>query len=177
MNKAELIRHEIEKRRDHNLAIGNPLFAVMAEEDIELLSFIDCMFTKDNYTDKDRMVLCEDCKEKCEYSKKEEHVSEDLEKAANEWNTKASFTPFYMALDDKGNPNGVRRDYTTHAESFKAGAEWLKAKLMKDAIDVTVHIDSGGYPYIPQLELYDYDKDIPLAKEGDKYKVILIKDE
>lgn len=43
MNKAELIRHEIEKRRDHNLAIGNPLFAAMAEEDIELLSFIDSM--------------------------------------------------------------------------------------------------------------------------------------
>lgn len=43
MNKAELIRHEIEKRRDHNLAIGNPLFAAMAEEDIELLSFIDSL--------------------------------------------------------------------------------------------------------------------------------------
>ena len=43
MDKAELIRHEIEKRRDHNLAIGNPLFAAMAEEDIELLSFIDSL--------------------------------------------------------------------------------------------------------------------------------------
>lgn len=43
MDKAELIRHEIEKRKDHNLAIGNPLFAAMAEEDIELLSFIDSM--------------------------------------------------------------------------------------------------------------------------------------
>ena len=43
MNKAELIRHEIEKRKVHNLAIGNPLFAAMAEEDIELLSFIDSM--------------------------------------------------------------------------------------------------------------------------------------
>ena len=43
MDKAELIRHEIEKRRDHNLAIGNPLFAAMAEEDIELLCFIDSL--------------------------------------------------------------------------------------------------------------------------------------
>lgn len=43
MDKAELIRHEIEKRRDHNLAIGNPLFAAMAKEDIELLSFIDSL--------------------------------------------------------------------------------------------------------------------------------------
>ena len=43
MDKAELIRHKIEKRRDHNLAIGNPLFAAMAEEDIELLLFINSM--------------------------------------------------------------------------------------------------------------------------------------
>ena len=43
MDKAELIRHEIEKRRIHNLAIGNPLFTAMAEEDIELLCFIDSL--------------------------------------------------------------------------------------------------------------------------------------
>ena len=48
---------------------------------------------------------------------------------------------------------------------------------MANAVDVTVHIDNGNYPYIPQMELYDYDKDIPLAKEGDKYKVILIKED
>ena len=56
-------------------------------------------------------------------------------------------------------------------------AQWQKAQMMKDATEVTVHIDAGGYPYIPQIELYDYDKDIPLAKEGDKYKVVLIKED
>ena len=61
--------------------------------------------------------------------------------------------------------------------AIKEGAKWQKEQMMKDAIEVTVYIDAGGYPYIPQLELYDYDKDIPLAKEGDKYKVILIKEE
>jgi hypothetical protein len=61
-------------------------------------------------------------------SLQKEPVSEDLEKAANEWDAKASFTPFYMALDDKGNPYEVRQDYTTHAESFKAGAKWQKEK-------------------------------------------------
>ena len=49
--------------------------------------------------------------------------------------------------------------------------------MMKDATDVTVHIEAGNYPYIPQIELYDYDKDIPVAKEGDKYKVILINED
>lgn len=50
-------------------------------------------------------------------------------------------------------------------------------QMMAKAIEATVHIDAGGYPYIPQMELYDYDNDVPLAKEGDKYKVILIKEE
>lgn len=56
------------------------------------------------------------------------------------------------------------------------GALWQKQQMMAKAVDATVHIDAGGYPYIPQIELYDYDKDIPLAKKGDKYKVILIKE-
>ena len=40
-----------------------------------------------------------------------------------------------------------------------------------------VKIDAGGYPYLDcdGIEFYDYDKDIPLAKEGDKVKVIVIK--
>ena len=56
-------------------------------------------------------------------------------------------------------------------------AKWQKEQMMAKAIDVEVKVDAGGYPYIPQMELYDYDKDIPLAKEGDKYKVVLIKEE
>ena len=40
-----------------------------------------CMFTKDNYTDEDRKVLCDGCEEKCKFNKKEEPTSEDLEQA------------------------------------------------------------------------------------------------
>ena len=58
----------------------------------------------------------------------EQPVSKDLETAANEWDAKASFTPFYMALDGNGNPYEIKQDYTTHAESFKAGAKWQKEK-------------------------------------------------
>lgn len=58
-----------------------------------------------------------------------------------------------------------------------AGMEKMKEQMMKNATEVTVHIDAGGYPYTPEIELYDYDKDIPLAKEGDKYKVVLIKED
>jgi hypothetical protein len=69
------------------------------------------------------------------------------------------------------------KSWYAHPElAFKAGAKWQMAQMIKDATEVTVHIDAGGYPYIPQMELYDYDKDVPLAKKGDKYKVILIKE-
>ena len=57
------------------------------------------------------------------------------------------------------------------------GAKWQMAQMIKDATDVTVHVDAGGYPYIPQMELYDYDNDVPIAKEGDRYKVVLIKED
>lgn len=53
-----------------------------------------------------------------------------------------------------------------------------KQQLMAKAVDAVVKVDAGGYPYIDRtIELYDYDKDIPLAKKGDKYKVILIKED
>ena len=40
----------------------------------------ECMYSKDNYTDEDRQVLCDGCEEDCKYNKKEP-VSEDLEEA------------------------------------------------------------------------------------------------
>lgn len=66
--------------------------------------------------------------------------------------------------------------FSIATDMFISGAKWQIAKLMANATEVTAHMDAGGYPYIPQIELYDYDKDVPLAKEGDKYKVILIKE-
>ena len=58
-----------------------------------------------------------------------------------------------------------------------AGMEKMKEQMRAKAIDVEVKVDAGNYPYIPQMELYDYDKDEPLAKQGDKYNVILIKED
>ncbi len=57
------------------------------------------------------------------------------------------------------------------------GKEQMKQQMMTNAVDVEVKVDAGGYPYVDRvIELYDYDKDVPLAKKGDKYKVILIKE-
>ena len=88
---------------------------------------------------------------------KEGSVSEDLSEAASVYQTFHRYaTPFKTYID---------------------GAQWQKEQMMAKATDIEVKVDAGGYPYIPQMELYDYDKDIPLAKEGDKYKVILIKED
>ena len=53
-----------------------------------------CILTKDSYTDEDRKVLCENCDEKCEYSKKEEPVSEPNKELAET----------YLAVFDKKFP-------------------------------------------------------------------------
>lgn len=63
------------------------------------------------------------------------------------------------------------------AEGFIAGAQWQKQQMMEDTIETTVKVDAGGYPYIPSMELYDYTEDKPLAKEGDKVKLVIIKED
>lgn len=90
---------------------------------------------------------------------KEEPVSDDLKKA--HWNAAIKY--------DSKIPFG---EYL-----FRAGVNWKREQMMKGATEAIVKVDAGGYPYIPQIELYDYNKDVPLAKDGDKYKIILIKEE
>lgn len=66
----------------------------------------------------------------------------------------------------------------TFIDAIKYGMKLQKEQMMKDAIDVEVKVDAGGYPYIDKtIELYDYDKDVPLAKAGEKVKVIIMKEE
>ena len=89
---------------------------------------------------------------------KEELVSKDLEEVAEKY-----VQGFHTAIQ------------RMCKESFVAGAKWQRYKLMQNTIDVDVEVDGNGYPYIDRtFELYDYNKDIPLAKKGDKVKVIII---
>lgn len=62
----------------------------------------------------------------------------------------------------------------TLAEAFIAGA---KRQMLEDAVERVVKVDAGGYPYIDAMELYDYEKDKPLAKAGDKVKIIIVKED
>lgn len=69
----------------------------------------------------------------------------------------------YAENDSYGEPDRV---FTAAFMGFKAGAEWMAGQ--GQTLDVEVKKDAGGYPYIPCIELYDYDKDEPLSKPGDK---------
>lgn len=87
MNKdIEKIRAEIERlidRKDPNTYLG--VLKIEAYKDV--LSIIDsmqeepkkCMYSKDDYTDEDRKILCDGCDEECKYNK-----SDDFTKALAE---------------------------------------------------------------------------------------------
>ena len=62
------------------------------------------------------------------------------------------------------------------AEAFRAGYNKCRQEMMNSAIEREVKEDAGGYPYIDATELYDYENDKPLAKAGDRVKVVFIKD-
>ena len=120
-------------------------------------------------------------------AKGEEPISEELEDAAIRASMLKHDIPKEHLHEYLYNDYGMRKfvegakwqeekDDEEKVLTYKHGFEDCKEQMMANATEVTVHIDAGGYPYIPQMELYDYDKDVPLAKEGDKYKVVLIKE-
>jgi hypothetical protein len=59
---------------------------------------------------------------------------------------------------------------------FELGLKAHQENNVIGTIEREVKTDAGGYPCIDcYIEFYDYDKDIPLAKEGDKVKIVVIK--
>ena len=105
----------------------------------------------------------------------QESVSEDLEKAAEQDVCEAVNTCSAIGIPNDHIPSWVQ---DAMVNEFIHGAQWKDKQLMAKAVDITVHIDAGGYPYVDRtIELYDYDREIPLAKKGDKVKIIVIKQE
>lgn len=94
-------------------------------------------------------------------SLQEEPVSEDLEEATKEWS------------ENEDNVRGC--DYISLVrveEAFKAGANWQKDKLIKDAIEG--YVDQVEYPGSTWIELSDTPKDL---KDGDNVKLTIIKED
>lgn len=193
---------EAEKFADIKYQLCKKILDYIDEVQKEPVSEKKCIFTKDNYTDEDRKVLCEDCKEKCEYSKKEEPVREDFEKAlARDWqdyNDRGAAT--VDALEDN-------TQELAFAKGFYRGAKWQKAKdqetietaihhayhngrlemkeqMMAKAIDGIITNAGGTFGYDVASFKFDDNHSFQVllptdkkSKFGDKVKVIVIKED
>lgn len=101
----------------------------------------------------------------------EEPVSEDLEEELNKWR----HSHFHGRRDVDASGEYLER--VSQLDLARHFANWQKQQMMKDSKERVVRVDADGYPYINGVEFWDYDKDVPLAKAGDKVKLIIIKDE
>ena len=168
MDKVELIRKEIEKR------LKGERFLSSDKEYNYLLSFIDSL--------QEEPSIPEIVDEHYWEMLGEEPVSDDLEEAYEKY-ADERLKIIRPDIYDSSYSRSTKMTFDLFEgyeleTAFEEGANWQKEQMMKDATEAVVAIDSGGYPYIDKtIELYDYDKDEPLAKKGDKYKVILIKED
>lgn len=106
---------------------------------------------KDGCTEKEKICL------KCvfpELRESEEQPSEDVEEAAEK------FAHFY----DQGTCDGIAQD------CFKAGAEWQKGQMLKDAVEGFIFQSADYYP--KQL-IAGYEGDLGM---GDKVRIIIVKE-
>lgn len=122
-----------------------------------------CMYSKENFTDEDRKVLCEGCGEDCEYSRKEESESEDLEEELDR------YLPSVFNKDmDGGNPR-----FTTWFKALRKTALhfaiWQREQIMMDAVDAFIY--KGG------IRLKEWPLPEKCGEHLDSVKVIIIKED
>lgn len=125
-------------------ASGGRFYAAKADEDREILSFMDSL--------------------------PDEPTSEDLEKASEEY----AYINWQSDEYHDGASEGLPFDAIGHTQKcFKDGANWQKQQMMNYAVDGEVINDHGTYSLIvPSLPIITRNMD-----EGDKVKVIIIKEE
>ena len=106
----------------------------------ELVEPQECMYSKDNYTDEDRKVLCDGCEEECRFNKKEEPVSEELEVEVKKLWEEINTGHNYSIIDSYNQFYGLCLDI----------AEWQK---QKDSIPVSEDLEEAGKGWLkPQLD-------------------------
>lgn len=103
----------------------------------------------------------EECKDTLNFidTMEEEPVSEDLEEAVN------AYIGYAPEVDESSSTYGKR-------QAFKAGAEWQKQQMMKNAVKGGCFSYRNGYKHIS----CDIDEKLTDIKFGDKIKVIVIKE-
>lgn len=159
----------------------------------------ECMFTKDYYTDEDRKSLCDGCKEKCKFNKKEyfvnngidlgcgviwkdeEHVSEDLEEEIGKYCSNPENFITYIDVGFKQSPI-KKDDIPLIIKAIKFGANWQKEHLTAKGVEGVVH--HFGKCEVASVH-YNDPTGIPMAyylsseglSAGDKVKIIVIKED
>lgn len=144
----------------------------------DILSFIDSL--QEEPVDKckgcNNVKGCITCVDGDQWAHYEEPISKELEEASKEW-LRPQLDKSYAAYGETKQMELTHFDGYAMLDAIEFGAKWKEQQMMTKAIVREVKVDAGGYPYIDTTELYDYDKDMPLAKEGDKVKVIILNDE
>lgn len=109
--------------------------------------------------------------------------SNDLEEAAEEYAKDETMA----GLAERAFKDGAKwqreqlRDLCYQCEKngetiYYNGMKHAVEQMKKEALELTVYLDDDGYPCIPEIVLFDFDKNQPTAKEGDKIKVYIFRD-
>lgn len=181
-DKVEKIREEVEKLKS-NLIYGacssqiametrckeeayNDVLAIFDTMQKELISEKKCMFTKDSYTDEDRKVLCKDCDERCEYSNKEETVSEPNKELAETY--LAVFNKKFPILPSlNGKQLAEYKDFLNKCQQIFGLKEWeirpIQSKLFEK---LTLLWAAWGAEHLQGVGRQDEkEQDIPVSEE------------
>jgi hypothetical protein len=140
----------------------------------------ECMYSKDDYTDEDRKVLCGGCEEDCRFNKKEESVNngidlgcgviwKDEEPASEDF--EAEVKKLWMEINT-GHSYSIVDSYNIFYGLCMDIADWQKEQLMKDAVDGLVVCNNLTHGF------KDIVMEIPsFLNVGDKVKVIILKED
>ena len=145
MDKTQIIKQEIERRFDDNMK---------ASEQYTENSKSRALFTPAAKEDYDLLAFID--------SIPEEPASEDLDDAARDY----SLVIFRQ--------NGVDMECvgSDSVSAFKAGAEWQKQQMMKDAVEGLVCGHNDNTPAWIDLSI----KNKPNVNVGNKVKIIIVKE-
>ena len=163
-----------------------------------------CMYSKDDYTDEDRKVLCDGCEEECKYSESDDFtkaLAECIHQAqgsvtdpmvfAELWKDELiklakSEEPVSEDLGDYINELSKQFPEVSFAKLSRIAvrvAKWQKEQKAKDAIDCEiceVEVDTCGCGLNSHTRLSIVVDDEELRnkgfKDGDKCKVVILKD-
>ena len=118
-----------------------------------------CMYSNDNYTDEDRKVLCDGCKEECRFNTQEIPVSEDLEA--------------FIKERVKNIPIVLRSGFHELCRQLiRDGAQWQKQEMMKDAVPAEVR-KVENFIGATTFRCFYVNK----YKAGEEVKLIIIKED